>query len=210
MSISGGVSAPSVATSSITMPTSAPAQPVTGNVYMNGSGILLSYANGAWNSTPGPTGANGLNGVTGATGPTGPAGSNGAVGATGPTGATGPVGATGATGPSGSGNEAVMNVWSQDYTVQASDSVILLDKNGVVRTVTLPATAASGKVYTIKNVTQWSGSQITITAGGVTTIDGQTSYTISTSYGCVSMIYSTGSPSTGGPGFPGWWIISKF
>lgn len=67
--------------------------------------------------------------------------------------------------------------YSIDYTATLSDNVILVDPNGVPRTITLPATAPQGKIYTIKKTTNFAGPTVTVTTNNVfCTIDGAASY----------------------------------
>lgn len=69
--------------------------------------------------------------------------------------------------------------YSIDYTATLSDNVILVDPNGVVRTITLPATAPQGKIYTIKKTTNFAGPTVTVTTNNVfCTIDGAPSYAL--------------------------------
>lgn len=71
------------------------------------------------------------------------------------------------------------SAYSTDYLATLSDNVILVDPNGVARTITLPGTAPQGKIYTIKKITTFAGPTVTVTTNNVfCTIDGSASYAL--------------------------------
>ncbi len=136
-------------------------------------------AAGATGAT-GPAGAAGATGATGpagapgaATGPTGPMGVAGATGATGPAGPTGATGPAGPTGPTGAAGSAITAVPvtitpNANYTVQASDYVVLCNFSSGTKSVTLPSAAGNmGRIYTVKRIGTSACSVSTIEGGTV-------------------------------------------
>lgn len=81
-----------------------------------------------------------------------------------------------------------------NYTVLATDYIVAYASLTAPRTVTLPTAASvSGRTYIIKDEVGVAATQtITVTATGVQTIDGSTTYNISENSGWVA-VYSDGS-----------------
>ena len=80
--------------------------------------------------------------------------------------------------------------------VGPTDHYLLMDTSGsstTTRTVTLPENAPAGTTYIVKDVGGAAGSaNIAIARSGSDTIDGQTSQTINSNYGAVTLV-SNGS-----------------
>jgi hypothetical protein len=86
-----------------------------------------------------------------------------------------------------------------NYTVLATDYTILCNNSAGAITISLPtASGIGGRVYVIKK-TSAAGNDAIISASGAETIDGSTTYTISSQYSGI-MIQSDGI---------GWWVLSK-
>jgi hypothetical protein len=79
-----------------------------------------------------------------------------------------------------------------DYTVTASDYAILGDASSGAITITLPtAVGIAGRVYVVKKIDN-SSNVVTVAASGSETIDGATTYTLSSQWKYVTII-SNGS-----------------
>ena len=86
-----------------------------------------------------------------------------------------------------------------NYTATASDRVILCDATGNSITVSLPsASGITGRVYTIKRIDS-SANTVTIDPDGSETIDGASTYSLSSQWDFVTIV-SDGS---------NWVIIAK-
>ena len=77
-------------------------------------------------------------------------------------------------------------------TALPSDYFMLMDTSGsgtTTRTVTLPENAPAGTTYIVKDVGGAAGSaNIAIARAGSDTIDGQTTQTINSNYGAVTLV----------------------
>lgn len=80
------------------------------------------------------------------------------------------------------------------YAALTTDTIIPVDPTAGTVTVNLPATAApAGTIFIVKDITGEAATHnITVSAGGTTTIDAGTTVTISSNYG-VSRIFSNGT-----------------
>ena len=83
----------------------------------------------------------------------------------------------------GSGNITTVN--AATYTVLSTDTVLLVDRAGVVA-ITIPA-SIDGRVVTIKDA-GGNASQYSITITGVGTIDGEATAVIGVDYNSVTLI----------------------
>jgi len=84
---------------------------------------------------------------------------------------------------------------SATYNIQLTDFIIDISNAGVARTINLPkaSLAGLGKVYIVKDSSgSISSTTITIDPDGTETINGDTSYVISTNFGSVGL-YCNGS-----------------
>jgi hypothetical protein len=78
-------------------------------------------------------------------------------------------------------------VKSVDYTLTATDRVVLVSASGAARTMTLPAAAShTGRVYTIKK-TDSSANTVTIDGNASETIDGATTKVLTAQYEVVTI-----------------------
>jgi len=108
------------------------------------------------------------------------------------------VGTSGDISLNGSVSFAVKSV-TANYTATASDRVILCDATSNSMTVSLPsASGITGRVYTIKKVDS-SANTVTIDPNGTETIDGSSTYSLSSQWDFVTIV-SDGS---------NWVIIAK-
>jgi hypothetical protein len=77
------------------------------------------------------------------------------------------------------------------YTVLSTDEFLACQSSGGVITIKLPNAPTTGRVIYIKDSTGAAAtSNISVTTvGGTVTIDGQTTYTVSTNYESISVIF---------------------
>lgn len=84
---------------------------------------------------------------------------------------------------------------SATYNIELTDFIVAVTDAGVARTINLPkaSLAGFGKVYIVKDASgSISSTTITIDSNGTETIDGDTTYVISTNFGRIGM-YCDGS-----------------
>lgn len=93
------------------------------------------------------------------------------------------------------GIKAAIRTITSNQIASVSDSTILLNRNGLTLTLP-PAVTVTGRVFTVKLITQSSGSILPY-AGEL--IDGSSSYSLTAQHKYVSL-HSDGS---------GWWITSN-
>jgi hypothetical protein len=96
--------------------------------------------------------------------------------------------------PSWAAQSALLTVVSKTsaYTITSSDDLILSDSSGGAFTLTLPSAASnSGKIFYIKKIDS-SANGVVVARAGSDTIDGATSYTLSTQWESITLI-SNGS-----------------
>lgn len=84
-----------------------------------------------------------------------------------------------------------VNHAASPYTVLSTDEFLAVNTSGGVVTIDLPNTTTTGRVITVKDSNGTSNtSNISITTpGGTVTIDGQTTYTISTNYQSITVVF---------------------
>lgn len=88
-----------------------------------------------------------------------------------------------------------------DHLATAANNIICVDPAGAARTVTIPHTAAQGKVYTIKNV--GAGFNVVVDTDNVfCTIDGAGSYTLAPNEAVTVVMGNDGANNV-------YWIIGK-
>ena len=85
-----------------------------------------------------------------------------------------------------------VNHGASPYVVLSTDYYLGVDTSGGVVTLNFPNAPATGRVFVVKDKTGTSAaSNITVTTvGGVVTIDGSTSFTISTNYQAINLIFN--------------------
>lgn len=85
----------------------------------------------------------------------------------------------------------ITNVSSSPYTVLAADYFLAVS-TASARTIQLPNSPTTGRVYVIKDSTGQGGTNnISVTTvGGVVTIDGLTTYTINANYQSISVVFN--------------------
>ncbi len=85
------------------------------------------------------------------------------------------------------------NVTTTPYVVLATDAYISVDSSGGARTIQLPNTPVEGQIFYVKDRTGSAvANNITVTTvGGVTLIDGATTFVMNTNYESVSIIGSS-------------------
>lgn len=77
-----------------------------------------------------------------------------------------------------------------NYPVNSTDQFIAVDDTTASATITLPSTTTLGRLIIIKDRTGHATQfPISVTAGGVTTIDFQTTYIIAGNFGSISLLY---------------------
>lgn len=137
------------------------------------SGVVYTDANNTLTFTSSDATSNvSVTGVKGDKGATGASGTNGAKGDTGSTGAKGDKGDTGSKGDQGASPSSVrdiITVTTTTYTANSTNDIIFCDPNAAGGNVdiTLPASAANGKIYTIKNINP-GGHVVNITGSDAT------------------------------------------
>jgi hypothetical protein len=84
-----------------------------------------------------------------------------------------------------------VNFAASPYTVLSTDQFIAVQSSGGAITIRLPNAPGTGRTYIIKDANGAAAtSNISITTvGGTITIDGQTTYTLVSNYGSISVIY---------------------
>jgi hypothetical protein len=89
-------------------------------------------------------------------------------------------------------NYTGVNHAASPYTVLSTDYYISCDVTAGVITVKLPNGPSTGRIFTVKDKVGLSAtSNITVTTvGGAVNIDGATSYTISTNYAAINLIFN--------------------
>ncbi len=82
----------------------------------------------------------------------------------------------------------ILTINNSDYTIKASDNVILVNTGDTNRILTLPASASvKGKIYTIKKIDAGLGT-VTIDGAGSETIDGALTQSLATQYAQISIV----------------------
>lgn len=81
---------------------------------------------------------------------------------------------------------------SYPYTVLDTDYMVLVDSSGGARTINLPNTTTTGKVFIIKdNTGNGLANNITITTpGGVVTIDGSTTFVLNGAWESADIVWT--------------------
>ena len=126
----------------------------------------------------------------GATGASGNTGGTGATGATGATGLTGGTGSTGESGLTGAVDNFDITSVGTTATLGVADGPLIDVTTGGI-TITLPAvaSAATGKVYYIKDSDgSATGGNITIDGDGAETIDGATTFVFTADFDSVTIV----------------------
>lgn len=91
------------------------------------------------------------------------------------------------------GRRTATNVKTANYTVTASDHVIIVGTLSGSITITLPASPTAGDTYIVKDQLGSAAANNIIVSGNGNNIDGAASYTISTNYGSATVIFANGS-----------------
>lgn len=91
------------------------------------------------------------------------------------------------------GRRIKTNVQTSNYSVAASDEIIVIGSITGTITITLPSSPTAGDIYTIKDQGGNAGNYGIIISGNGNNIDGSSTYTMNSNYQSVNVIYANSS-----------------